>query len=332
IDDVDPALIIGALSAMYKQTAAMTNHRILMADLRLAVAKAHYLTQFAHSISCKDCLHRRQCGYSARAHPPCARSVIAAMRNRVRASGGGPSGLVISANGVLRPATSLEMREGSAGSLAGGGTGGGTGGGSGADFEYLLDRIPPALRDFCGGGASEMGSSDDLLVSCEESEDGLLVGMGLLATRSSSLASMASMQTASQFSRTTSDASFRLARGRSLTEDAMLPATVFSGMHAGASLEEFRHASSMMSVTLSSLELVDVPELGDVMEPTVTGVDTLDEQRSVNDARRIVFSRGVNALMRTTSSVSGTAAALARLDLVRGDSFHSVKSNEDLNI
>ncbi|ORY45461.1 hypothetical protein BCR33DRAFT_849752 [Rhizoclosmatium globosum] len=85
IHDMEPAVVISTLSTMYKATAAMTNHRILMADLRLAVAK--------------------KCSFSSRALTPNPASVLAAMRNRVRPGAcAGQPGFVVSPNGLLRAA------------------------------------------------------------------------------------------------------------------------------------------------------------------------------------------------------------------------------------
>ncbi|KAJ3398268.1 hypothetical protein CcCBS67573_g08123 [Chytriomyces confervae] len=349
IHNVDPALIISALSSLYKQNATSTNHRIVMADLRLAVAKARYLTQFAHSISCQNCLNRRECNFSSRATSPSPASVIAAMRNRIRPIGStANTGLVIDSNGVLRPATGLEMRSGSAdvGSI-----GSNLDASSSSNFACLLDRIPPALRGFFGGGDMstsqtdfDVSSSDDLLLSSSlyDGTTDSQASDALMASRANSVMSMPSLHSASQISRATSSSSFRLARGSSLmTADealnppiSLVPNNVFDARHVP--LENFRQATSLMSMALSTLDLVDISDGFDARNADeVSNVSPMDAEDAVTavDARRLVFSRGANVFASSSDAMSGAAAAsaMARYQLSRGTSFQSVKSSDELN-
>ncbi|KAJ3079766.1 hypothetical protein HDU99_010129, partial [Rhizoclosmatium hyalinum] len=303
IHDMEPAVVISTLSTMYKATAAMTNHRILMADLRLAVAKSHYLTQFAHSISCPNCLARRECSFSSRALTPNPASVLAAMRNRVRpgACAGQPS-FVVSPNGLLRAAeASVPVSEN-------GGTETTTTPtmGSQQDFSYLLDRIPPSLREFFGGnGASEteflmQGSDDDFLYNFDQDEDGDAddgeTGTeSVIPTRTNSVLSVPSAVTAryhgDEFSRGVSEVSFR-SGGVGGGGSVIVPPSVFETHQT--SIDEFRSASSMMSMALSSLDLTAGVSVN--VEGAVEGVDgrEREEEASVVDPRRVVFSRGVD--------------------------------------
>ncbi|KAJ3231914.1 hypothetical protein HDU81_003389 [Chytriomyces hyalinus] len=347
IQNVDPALIISALSSLYKQNATSTNHRIVMADLRLAVAKARYLTQFAHSISCPNCLNRRECTFTARATSPSPASIIGAMRNRIRPTGStANTGLVLDSNGVLRPATGLEMRTGSAdvGSMESDNDA------SSSNFAHLLDRIPPALREFFGAidastSQTEFGisSSDDLLFN-SSLYDGTTDSQAsdtFMESRANSVMSMPSLHTASQFSRATSSNSFRIARGISLMNadessnppTSLVPNNVFDAHHVP--LENFGQATSLMSMALSTLDLVDIPDTFDARNGeesmNVSAMDA-EDTISVADARRLIFSRGANALTSNSDTMNGSAAAsaMARYQLSRGTSFQSVKSSDEL--
>ncbi|KAJ3403941.1 hypothetical protein CcCBS67573_g08112 [Chytriomyces confervae] len=348
IQNVDPALIISALSSLYKQNATSTNHRIVMADLRMAVAKARYLTQFAHSISCQNCLNRRECNFTARATSPSPASVIAAMRNRIRPTGStANTGLVIDSAGVLRPATGPDMRSGSAdvGSLDSE-----LDASSSTNFAYLLDRIPPALREFFGATDAStthtefgISSSDDLLFN-SSLYDGTTDSQAsdtFMESRGNSVMSMPSLHTASQFSRATSSNSFRLARGISLMNAdessnppiSLVPNTVFDAHHVP--LENFRQATSLMSMALSTLDLVEIPDAFDARngEELLNGsAMDAEDTISVADARRLIFSRGANVLASNSDGMSGSAAAsaMARYQLSRGTSFQSVKSSDEL--
>ncbi|KAI8842282.1 hypothetical protein BJ741DRAFT_646037 [Chytriomyces cf. hyalinus JEL632] len=349
IHNVDPALIISALSSLYKQNATSTNHRIVMADLRLAVAKSRYLTQYAHSISCQNCLNRRECNFSSRATSPSPASIIAAMRNRIRPIGStANTGLVIDSNGVLRPATGLEMRSGSAdvGSI-----GSDLDASSSSNFACLIDRIPPALRGFFGAGDMstsqtefDVSSSDDLLFgsSLYDGTTDSQASDALMASRANSVMSMPSLRSASQISRATSSSSFRLARGPSLyinAEEALnppislVPNNVFDARHVP--LENFRQATSLMSMALSTLDLVDISDGFDARNgDEVSNVSPMDADDAVTvDARRLVFSRGANVFASSNDAMSGAAAAsaMARFQLSRGTSFQSVKSGDELN-
>ncbi|KAI9342347.1 hypothetical protein BDR26DRAFT_894759 [Obelidium mucronatum] len=165
IHDVDPNVIIKALASMYKTTAAMTNHRIVMADLRLAVAKSHYLTQFAHSITCQDCLHRKPCAFSSRALTPNPASIIAAMRNRIRPNAGGRGGFTIQPNGSVQPTVPSENSPPPPPNQSTDN--------SSNDFSYLLDRIPPSLREFFGAATSTTtpGGSETEFTIPESTQD-----------------------------------------------------------------------------------------------------------------------------------------------------------------
>ncbi|KAJ3030842.1 UNVERIFIED_CONTAM: hypothetical protein HDU68_007617 [Siphonaria sp. JEL0065] len=364
IHNVEPDLIIKALAAMYKTTAAMTNHRIVMADLRLAVAKSHYLTQFAHSITCQDCLHRRACGFSSRALPPSPASIIAAIKNRIRPGTvrSGNNGFVIGPTGIVRPATEAEAKADAASkpdqsnpSQSSVTTSESTASsGSQNDFSYLLDRIPPSLREFFGGiGATSEtdfiipGSTEDFLYNFDDQDDGdytngddeeetdSILNNPLLATRTNSILSLNGVQTVnrgvgSEFSRGPSEASFLLARqtsgvgsvsagGASLMDSTgmVLPNAVFETHQQ--SMDDFRSASSMMSLALSSLDLTGVsgPLNGG-------GERELFDADSIADARRVVFSRGVTS---GASGILGSSVGRANgTRLTRGESIASFKS------
>ncbi|KAI8839407.1 hypothetical protein BJ741DRAFT_599251 [Chytriomyces cf. hyalinus JEL632] len=318
-----------------------------MADLRMAVAKARYLTQFAHSISCQNCLNRRECNLTARATSPPPANIIAAMRNRIRPTGStANTGLVIDSAGVLRPATGLEMRSGSAdvGSMDS------ELDASSSNFAYLLDRIPPPLREFFGATDAStthtefsVSSSGNLLFnsSLYDGTTNSQASDTFMESRANSVMSMPSLHTASQFSRATSSNSFRLARGISLMNAdessnppiSLVPNNVFDAHHVP--LENFRQATSLMSMALSTLDLVDIPDTFDARNgDELLNISAMDAEDtiSVADARRLIFSRGVNALASNSDTMSGSAAAsaMARYQLSRGTSFQSVKSSDEL--
>ncbi|KAJ3328882.1 hypothetical protein HDU76_009110 [Blyttiomyces sp. JEL0837] len=80
---VDPSAMMQALASLYKTSAAMANYRIVLADLRLAIAKSNYIAQFSHFLSCQDCLRYRPCPYTTSQNQPVPTpsALIAVTRN-----------------------------------------------------------------------------------------------------------------------------------------------------------------------------------------------------------------------------------------------------------
>ncbi|KAJ3077362.1 hypothetical protein HDU98_000012 [Podochytrium sp. JEL0797] len=306
---IDPSLIIHSLSTMYKTTTALTNHRILMADLRLAVAKSHYLTQFAHSIT--------------------PASVIAGMRNRVNVR----DGFLMGPNGSNRGSTTLESRARTSesgtlnprDSLS-----------SDEAYATLLSRIPPSLREFFGDSSTSETdftfptSAQDFLDQFDNSDmdsETSSTQNPLLATRTNSSTSITSStppitRSHPAFSRlsssllsTHSQSSF-FTRQTSTTETPILPlpTSTIAGMivpssvfHPDSTTNVFRTATgSMMSLALSSLDLTSP-----VVAAGVTGLVEETGAEMDSNLRVLMDEEGRGGVQRV---------------LERGDSFASTKS------
>ncbi|KAJ3416615.1 hypothetical protein HDV05_000897 [Chytridiales sp. JEL 0842] len=98
----DPSSIAQALATRYKTSTSVTNYRIVLADLRLAVAKSNYLAQFTHSLSCSRCMNNQECDQASQSTLPTPSGIASVVRS-ARALGLHPT------NGSVVPASLRRM-------------------------------------------------------------------------------------------------------------------------------------------------------------------------------------------------------------------------------
>ncbi|KAJ3124059.1 hypothetical protein HK100_011378 [Physocladia obscura] len=322
ITEVEPKQIIHALASMYKATSTMTNHRILMADFRLAVAKSHYLTQFAHSLACNACIHHRSCTFSSRTEPPQPACIIAATRNR------------------HEPTTATNA--------------------SSDRFRSLITQIPHSLREFFTDEASaspafghegvanrSAGLSAFSRSGSSSNESNEHNGWSTAPSSISSddastihqISSSASRTPHSFFSSSSSlreNSSFlhQPITSAADTNVTTIPSLVFATANPASRNPSSDNVyttgpdggtSAMMLVTLSSLDLVTGEEGG-------FGIDSIAETGIINSDGASGGVMGVGMRRGPVGMFGGGDIFLGRmggLHIQRGDSVHSLKSNVD---
>ncbi|KAJ3353371.1 hypothetical protein HDU83_006856 [Entophlyctis luteolus] len=274
VTNIDSSTIVAALASMYKTTATLTNHRILMADLRLAFAKSLYLTQFSHSLTCTSCRSNANCSF--RVQTPSPTAVIATARPHNPRNNCGSARLSARSN-----------------------------------LTSLVDRLPPGLRAFFDDASSEQSETS----GTHESQAPLYFNTGSCPSFTDTLEDddididddlnllVNDVESSLNFTRHDSTSSDSLdSRGETCDRDTcgasraplVVPHAVFETHETD--IDAFRCTSSMMSLTLSSLDLgVDVAiEESDILRADRENL-VLSEHLPSASGSLLMQSRGTTA-------------------------------------